>query len=164
MYMVMNKVLFMFFIYIIIIIMTEYNIDIYDPSIELYNHLFAHIILWMPLIIFLFILPAEQIRLKATYLKKYWVNYKQYSFIDGYGNIYDTGKPVSGSMVIESNGYQDEEGIKNYKWYIRMLKFMVFLSLLLPFYGYYVSKDFIISHMGMLLWFTVIFMMRNLMC
>lgn len=142
--------------------MTEYNIDVYDPSIEVYNLLFAHIILWMPLIIFLFILPAEQMRLKASYLEKYFVNYKEYCLMDIHGFIHKTGKHVPGSMTVEPNGYQDQEGVKNNKWYIRMLKFMVLLSLLIPFYGYYVNKDFVASHVGMLLYFVIIFMIGNM--
>lgn len=141
--------------------MTEYNIDVYDPLIEVYNFVFAHIILWMPLVIFLFILIAELVRLKASYLQKYLVNYKEHCLMDSYGFVYKTGKHIPGSMTVEPNGYQEQEGVKNNKWYIRMLKLTVLLSFLLPFYGYYVSEYFAMSHVGMLLYFSIIFIIRE---
>lgn len=142
--------------------MSEFHIDIYDPTIDIYNAIFAHIILWWPLIASLFILSAELLRFGCQCKGKYLVKYKKYYCFTSSGHKFDTGMMVPNSATVEPIETKCECGADKNKWYIKMLKTFVLISLVIPFYGYCVSEEFYIFHIGMLLWCTICFLITML--
>lgn len=138
--------------------MPDYNIDVYNPDIAIDDALFAHIILWWPLMAFLFIYAAELLRFGCKCENKCLVKYKKYYYMVSNGIKIDSGVIAPNSVTVEPIKTECTCGAKNNEWYLVMWKVLIFLSFLIPFYGYYVSSEYYIFHIGMLTWCSIWFL------
>lgn len=139
--------------------MSNYNIDVYDPYMNYYNTSFAHIILWMPLLIILFILESENKRFECKCLKKHLITFKKYvlKFYDG--SVIDTGIYVPGSNTITPIKTECKCDAKNSGAYLKFLLFLIIPAIGIQFYGYYMDNDFYLLHLFTWVLGTIIFIL-----